>query len=63
MSRPPKINGDQLLVVREAVAEVQHQAGLPSMAERTLRGEMDNLPIMQAAIYSVERVLGGMFDG
>jgi hypothetical protein len=57
----PTINGDQLIAVREAVADVQKQLGLGHLAERILRGELDGQPIMLAAIAAVERVLRGMF--
>lgn len=57
----PPLSGDHLLTIREAVAEAQDRAGLTSMAERTRRGEMDDLPMMQAAVHSVERVLREMF--
>jgi hypothetical protein len=57
----PKINGDQMVAVREAVAGVQRELGFGHLAERILRGEMDGQPMMRAAIAAVERVLRGMF--
>lgn len=58
---PQRINGDQLIVIRQAVAAVQEEAGLLAMARRTRCGELDHQPIMLAAISAVEQVLGGMF--
>lgn len=46
-----------LVLVRAAVADMQEASGLGAIAERTRRGEMDQLPVMQAAIAAVERVM------
>lgn len=58
---PARVNGDHLLAIREAVADEQHRLGFPELAGRIRAGECDQLPIMQAAIAAVERVLKGMF--
>lgn len=56
------INGDHLVSTRAAVADVLQAQGMAENAERTRRGEMDDLPMMRAAIGAVERVVAGMFD-
>ncbi|HWT12272.1 MAG TPA: hypothetical protein VN231_05935 [Allosphingosinicella sp.] len=55
------LSGDHLIAVREAVAGVQRRLGTPHLAERTLKGEGDNLPMMEAAAAAVDRVLRGRF--
>jgi hypothetical protein len=60
--RPSTLSGDHLITCRRAVADVQRSAGLGHLAERTLKGEADQLPLMQAAAIAVERVLKGMFE-
>jgi hypothetical protein len=55
------LKGDHLITVREAVADTPRSCGTPQLAERTLKGEGDQLPMMQAAVTAVERVLNGMF--
>jgi hypothetical protein len=56
------LSGDHLMTVRAAVADTQRAGGLQHLAERTLRGEMDATPMVQAAATAVERVLKGMFE-
>lgn len=56
------LSGDHLVAVREAVAETQRSCGTPHLAEMTLKGEGDHLPMMQAAATAVERVLRGLFS-
>lgn len=51
------LSGDHLITVREAVADTQKQGGFAHLAEATLKGEADQLPMMQAAATAVERVL------
>jgi len=46
-----------LVLVRAAVADVQEEAGFPSMAAQTRDGGADDMPFMQAAIAAAERVL------
>jgi hypothetical protein len=50
------------VTVREVVADWQRSHGFPENAERTLRGEMDNQPIVQCACAVLERVLKAMFE-
>lgn len=50
------IDGDQLELIREAVAGIQQACGFEGTAARTLAGEQDQLPMMQAAIAAVENV-------
>lgn len=52
------IDGDQIVAVREIVADYQEGSGLSGLAARTRRGEMDELPMVQVAVRAVERVLG-----
>ena len=54
------LTGDQLRIVREAVADTQRSSGLAHLAERTLQGECDQVPLMQAAVTAVERVLADL---
>lgn len=56
------LEGDHLLVTRSAVAEVLRESGMAHLAEQTLRGQGDGLPLMQAAARAVERVVKGMFE-
>ena len=56
------LSGDHLMTVREAVAETQQSSGMAHLADRTRAGEMDSLPMVQAAIAAVERVLKGLFE-
>lgn len=58
-----RLSGDHLVIVREVVADVQRQSGMPEQAVLTIAGEMDALPMMRAAIGAVERVLGSLVDG
>lgn len=51
------LSAEQLKAIREAVAEQQRNGGLDHLAERTLAGELDGTPMMQAAIGAVQRVL------
>jgi hypothetical protein len=59
--RPTLLSGDHLVAVRQAVADTQRACGMPHLAELTLKGEADQLPMMQAAAAAVERVLKGLF--
>jgi hypothetical protein len=56
------LSGDHLITVRRAVADTQQRLGNGQLAERTLKGEADQLPMMEAAALAVERVLKGMFE-
>jgi len=51
------LSGEQLITVREAVADTHRSTGLAHLADRTLAGELDGTPMMQAAVTAVERVL------
>lgn len=57
------IGADHLLTVRRVVAEQHRKNGVPELAERTERGEMDTTPVMAAAIAAVEAVLEELFGG
>lgn len=60
--RPPAptgISGEQLEIVRVAVADTHRASGLAHLVERTLAGELDAAPMIQAAALAVERVLRG----
>ena len=58
----PKLEGDHLIIVRQAVADTQQSIGMGHLAEQTLRGDGDQLPMMQAASLAVQRILKGMFE-
>jgi hypothetical protein len=59
---PPALTGDHLIIVRQAVADTQRACGTPHLAELTLRGDADQLPMMQAAATAVQRILKGLFE-
>lgn len=56
-AQPVHLPREQLLLVRQAVADTQQSIGLAHLAEGTLRGDGDQLPMVQAAALAVRRAL------